>query len=176
VLYLQYRPLLLAIAGRKFRVPEEDCEPIVQEVILSFVTCRVHVVNARAWLVAAACNASRHYWRHRMRVDAVEGVRLESLSEHPHIPHVENLERRILIRALLARLRPKQREVLRLHYVEGRTASEVASALRITPRYAEKLIRNAVRELRALYEEGQTRPSGARRATSLPVEISLRRR
>src|SRR5438445_639980 len=37
-LYVRHRPLLLHVGCRKFRIPEQDAESLIQEVFLSFMT------------------------------------------------------------------------------------------------------------------------------------------
>src|SRR5258707_11911956 len=70
-LYVRHRPLLLHVGCRKFRIPEQDAESLIQEVFLSFMTTTTRVENTRAWLVAAMCNASRHYWRGQGRTEGL---------------------------------------------------------------------------------------------------------
>ena len=60
-LYIEHRSLLLYVACRKFRIPECDAENLIQEVFLSFLQTGTKIDNIRAWLVAAMCDASRHY-------------------------------------------------------------------------------------------------------------------
>jgi DNA-directed RNA polymerase specialized sigma24 family protein len=62
-LYNEHRTLLLFIACRKFRIPDCDSENLIQDVFLSYLQTGTKIENVRAWLVAAMCNASRHYWR-----------------------------------------------------------------------------------------------------------------
>lgn len=68
-LYERNRPLLLHVASRKFRIPESEVESLIQDVFLSFIMTKTKVENTRAWLVAAMCNASRHYWRSQGRTE-----------------------------------------------------------------------------------------------------------
>lgn len=150
-LYLQYRGLLLCVAGRKFHVPDADCEPLVQEALFSFLTAGCHIHNPKAWLVGAVCNASRRYWRDRARTSEMEGTRLDELADAAQQMDVERLEQTILVRRLLERLRPGEREILRLHYFEGQTAAEIAATLDTTVRYAEKLICKALAQARREY-------------------------
>src|ERR1051326_4719530 len=63
VMYVDYRMLLLSVACRKFRIPECEAENLIQEVFLSYLQAGTKIENAKAWLVAAMCNASRHYRR-----------------------------------------------------------------------------------------------------------------
>ncbi|MDQ3279897.1 MAG: sigma-70 family RNA polymerase sigma factor [Acidobacteriota bacterium] len=159
-MYAAYRPLLLWVAGGKFNVPEEDCDPIVQDALLSFLTTATKVEKPKAWLIAAVCNASRHYWRVRARAALVETEHIDQGFDAPNTSDIEALDRRLLVRALLARLVPKQREVLRLHYFEGKTAVEIAEAFDTTPGYAEKLIVTALTNMRRLYARAGKRHGG----------------
>src|SRR5688572_12963800 len=70
-LYLEHRQLLLFVACRKFRVPDGDAENLIQDVFLSYLQTGTRIENVRAWLVAAMCNASRHYWRAQARTESL---------------------------------------------------------------------------------------------------------
>lgn len=118
---------------------------------MSYFTAGCHIDNPRAWLVGAVCNASRSYWRHRARVEDVEGTPIGDLLTAAEVPDIAGLERTIFVKSLLERVRPRTREVLRLHYFEGFTAKEIASRLGTTAAYAQRLISRALREVRNLY-------------------------
>jgi RNA polymerase sigma factor (sigma-70 family) len=150
-LYIQHRTLLLSVACRKFRVPEADAENLLQEVFLSFLQTGTRIDNIRAWLVAAICNASRHYWRTQGRSESLP----EDYMEHSDpssraLPEKRAME--ITIQQALGYLQPRCRETLRLHYFDGRSASEVARELETTTRYAEKLIHNCLKRVREIYK------------------------
>ncbi|HEU4523236.1 MAG TPA: sigma-70 family RNA polymerase sigma factor [Thermoanaerobaculia bacterium] len=150
VLYVQYRTLLLSVACRKFRVPEADAESLLQEVFLSFLQTGAQIDNVRAWLVAAICNASRHYWRSQGRSESLPEDYLEHSDPGSHsLPEKRAME--MTIQQALGYLQPRCRETLRLHYFEGRSASEVARELETTTRYAEKLIHNCLKRVREIY-------------------------
>lgn len=149
-LYLQYRTLLMSVACRKFRVPESDAESLLQEVFLSFLQTGTRIDNVRAWLVAAICNASRHYWRSQGRSESLPEDYLEfSDPVSDALPEKRAME--ITMQQALGYLQPRCRETLRLHYFEGRSASEVARELETTTRYAEKLIHNCLKRVREIY-------------------------
>jgi RNA polymerase sigma factor (sigma-70 family) len=149
-LYVQYRTLLLSVACRKFRVPEPDAEALLQEVFLSFLQTGVQIDNVRAWLVAAICNASRHYWRGQGRSESLPEDYLEhSDPSSRSLPEKRAME--MTIQQALGYLQPRCRETLRLHYFDGRSASEVARELDTTTRYAEKLIHNCLKRVREIY-------------------------
>jgi RNA polymerase sigma factor (sigma-70 family) len=150
VLYTQYRTLLLSVACRKFRVPEADAESLLQEVFVSYLQTGARIENVRAWLVAAICNASRHYWRTQGRAEQLPEDFVEQSDPGSHaLPERFALE--MTVRQALQYLQPRCRETLWLHYFEGRSASDVARELETTTRYAEKLIHNCLKRVREIY-------------------------
>jgi len=149
-LYVRHRPLLLHVGCRKFRIPESEAESLIQEVFLSFMTTTTKVENIRAWLVAAMCNASRHYWRGQGRTEGLP----EDFDDHtdPSSSGIaEKLAMVITMQQALDYLQPRCRETLYLHYYEGRSANDVAVSLDTTSRYAEKLIHNCLKRVREIY-------------------------
>jgi RNA polymerase sigma factor (sigma-70 family) len=149
-LYVRHRPLLLHVGCRKFRIPESEAESLIQEVFLSFMTTTTKVENIRAWLVAAMCNASRHYWRGQGRTEGLP----EDFEDHtdPSSSGIaEKLAMIITMQQALDYLQPRCRETLYLHYYEGRSANDVAVSLDTTSRYAEKLIHNCLKRVREIY-------------------------
>ena len=149
-LYIEHRTLLLYVACRKFRIPDSDAENLIQEVFLSFLQTGTKIDNVRAWLVAAMCNASRHYWRAQGRTESLP----EDFNDHcdPGSQGLaEQYTMRMTIRQALDYLQPRCRETLWLHYFEGRSAADVARELETTNRYAEKLIHNCLKRVREIY-------------------------
>ena len=149
-LYEEHRELLLHIACRKFRVPEQDAETLMQEVFVSFMETGSGVEDTRAWLVGAMCNASRYYWRTE--------TKSEPLPDDPHHhtdPHTatiaDDFAMSLTLKKAIRYLQPKCRETVYLHYFEGRSASDVAVQMDTTHRYAEKLIHNCLKRLREIY-------------------------
>ena len=150
VLYEQYRDLLLHVACRKFRVPDSDAENLMQEVFLAYMQSESRVENTKAWLVAAMCNASRHYWRQQSRTESLP----DDISDHSDpTSHglADHFATSMTLRKALRYLQPRCRETLYLHYYEGRSANDVARELDTTSRYAEKLIHNCLKRVREIY-------------------------
>ena len=149
-LYLEHRSLLLYVACRKFRIPDSDAENLIQEVFLSYLQTGTKIENIRAWLVAAMCNASRHYWRAQGRTESLP----DDFNDHCD-PGSQGLAEqymtRMTVRQALDYLQPRCRETLWLHYFEGRSAADVARELETTNRYAEKLIHNCLKRVREIY-------------------------
>ena len=149
-LYIEHRNLLLYVACRKFRIPDCDAENLIQEVFLSFLQTGTKIDNVRAGLVAAMCNASRHYWRGQGRVESLP----DNFNDHSD-PGTHGLAdqfaMKMTVRQALDYLQPRCRETLWLHYFEGRSAADVARELETTNRYAEKLIHNCLKRVREIY-------------------------
>ncbi|MEO8382679.1 MAG: sigma-70 family RNA polymerase sigma factor [Acidobacteriota bacterium] len=149
-LYVKHRTLLMYVACRKFRIPDCDAENLIQEVFLSYIQTGTKIENIRAWLVAAMCNASRHYWRAQGRTESLP----DNFNDHCD-PGSQGLEQKfamkMTIRQALDYLQPRCRETLWLHYFEGRSAGDVARELETTSRYAEKLIHNCLKRVREIY-------------------------
>jgi len=149
-LYVQHRTLLLYVACRKFRIPDCDAENLIQEVFLSYLQTGTKIENIRAWLVAAMCNASRHYWRAQGRTESLPD-NIDDHSDPGTHGLAEQFAMKMTVRQALDYLQPRCRETLWLHYFEGRSAGDVARELETTNRYAEKLIHNCLKRVREIY-------------------------
>jgi RNA polymerase sigma factor (sigma-70 family) len=149
-LYLEHRTLLLYVACRKFRIPEADGENLIQEVFLSLMQTGTKIENVRAWLVAAMCNASRHYWRGQGRTESLPDD-FNDQGDPGSVGLADQFAMKMTVRQALNYLQPRCRETLWLHYFEGRSASDVARELETTNRYAEKLIHNCLKRVREIY-------------------------
>ncbi len=149
-LYLEHRTLLLFVACRKFRIPDTDAENLIQDVFLSFLQTGTKIDNVRAWLVAAMCNASRHYWRAQSRTESLPEDFSEK-SDPGSLGLADEFAKKLTLRQALDYLQPRCRETLWLHYFEGRSAGDVARELETTNRYAEKLIHNCLKRVREIY-------------------------
>jgi RNA polymerase sigma factor (sigma-70 family) len=108
------------------------------------------VENTKAWLVAAMCNASRHFWRGQSKTEALP----EDFDDHSDPMSngiAEKVATEMTLRQALEYLQPRCRDTLYLHYYEGRSAVDVARELETTSRYAEKLIHNCLKRVREIY-------------------------
>jgi RNA polymerase sigma factor (sigma-70 family) len=152
-LYLEHRNLLLYLGCRKFRIPENDAEGLIQEVFLSLLQTgqRRAIDNVRAWLVAAMCNASRHYWRSQGRTESLPDD-FAQYADPASLNIADQLATRMMVERVLDYLQPQCRETLKLYYLEGRSPADVARELETTTRYAEKLIHNCLRRVREIYK------------------------
>ncbi|HEY4641746.1 MAG TPA: sigma-70 family RNA polymerase sigma factor [Thermoanaerobaculia bacterium] len=141
--YREHYSLLLFIVGSRFRVPGPDAENIVHDVFLRFLRNRMRVHDERAWLVAAACNAARDYWRAPARR---EGGEMPERSISPG----DGLAASIDVAELMETLPEKCRELLRLRYCDGCSAEELASTFSTTSGYAKLMVHRCLTAARAL--------------------------
>jgi RNA polymerase sigma-B factor len=63
-------------------------------------------------------------------------------------PAFRELEERGALGSLLAKLPPREREVLRLRFVEGRTQSEIAQRVGVSQMHVSRLLSRALAQLR----------------------------
>src|SRR5215212_3685576 len=145
-LYLEHRSLLLYVTTSKFHIPDTDAEALVQEVFAAFAEQQQKTDDARGWLVAAACNASRHYWRAQGRLEALP-ENYDGYADPASTNLAEHLATQMTVRQALQYLEPRHRNALIMHYFEGRTAREIAEELQTTPRYAERILQGALRRV-----------------------------
>jgi len=150
VLYIEHRTLLLYIASRKFHIVDGEAENLIQEVFLSFLQTCTRIDNVRAWLVAAMCNASRHFWRAQGRTESLPDD-YANQCDPKTTGTADDHAMRLTMSKVLGYMQPKCRETLRLHYFDGRSANDIAKELETTPRYAEKLIHTCLRRAREIY-------------------------
>lgn len=149
-LYVEHRTLLLFIASRKFHIADGEAENLIQDVFLSFLQTCTRIDNVRSWLVAAMCNASRHFWRAQGRTESLPDD-YANACDPKTTGTAEDHAMRLTMSKVVGYMQPKCRDTLRLHYFEGRSANDIAKELETTPRYAEKLIHNCLRRAREIY-------------------------
>lgn len=124
---------------------EADAEDLVQEAWLN-LTRRYGGVESRAILFTAERNLFIDQYRRRNRI---EFTSLDQ-PEPPELPVVEADEAGLKgdLEALLATLRPAEREVLFLHYHHGHTADEIAQLHGLGRGTVLSLIHRAIAKLR----------------------------
>jgi len=123
VLYEQTsRPLLRYLLGMTRR--PDLAEDLLQETYCRFLTARLPEMDEgqmRSYLFRIATNLLRDHWRRPKDEPA-----LEASAEPPALaPH---LERRFGVRQAFYRLKPRERQLLWLAYVEGSNHQEIAAS------------------------------------------------
>src|SRR5581483_7297737 len=66
--------LLVGMAVDRFRISQSDAEGLAHEVFLSYFLKAGEVIDSRAWLLSAICNASKHYLRARARLVSTDAL------------------------------------------------------------------------------------------------------
>ena len=148
--YLAHQSLLVGLAVSKFKIPEPDAEALAQEVFLAYAQLEHSVENEKAWLVAATCNAARHYWRTQARTESLPDDihnRIDPLSHGL----ADRLAVMLTLRQALRYLDRRMQNVLFLHYFEGRSSAEIALELNTTPQDAQELIAQSLERVRGVY-------------------------
>jgi len=120
------RPKIEGVLWR-YRIPPQDCEDLLQEVLLTFVRRYERIENHEAWLLVALRNQCSQFWRRRRRklYDQVDAILLEVMA--PCGPsHAQPCEQATDLRRFLPRVPGRCREVLEMRYFLGHTPKEVA--------------------------------------------------
>lgn len=152
-IYVSHFGFLLAVAIRKFRVPESEAETLVHDVFLSYVKRSEEVVDIHAWLLGGICHASRYYWRLNGRGGTI--VEIDSgdfEQEDPSSSDIHDLlPNQIAARAALDSLPKRYAEILRLRFYDGFSINEIAQKLGVKPKYAQKLVTKCLRRAEKTY-------------------------
>jgi len=130
-IYLQNAPLLRRIALGRFHIPPADAENLVHDVFITFLANPQRVrIEVQRYLVAAICNASRHYWRDRHSEWRVfdRDAEVEDAGSIAAAAQ-EGLATRMLVAAAMARLDRRCRHVLESYYLRGDASPVIARAL-----------------------------------------------
>ena len=157
-LYAEHFDFLVAVAVRKFRVPECDAEGLAHEVFLSFLRRSGDVLNVHSWMLGAICHASRYYWRQNGRV--IEPLDDEKAFERPDPTTtriLDSLPDQLAARQALEGLRPRDQEILRMRYFEGCSIVEIAVRLGVKAKYAQKLLTKVLRRAERNYRRKGSR-------------------
>lgn len=125
------RPRLLRIASQN-HIPTDDVEDMVQETLLLFVEKAAQVHDPEPWIVGTLAKRCLNFRRSRRstweKLDALTTLHVSEPTPHP--AQVSGpYDARLDVEALMRRLSPRQRQVLRLRYVLGYKAEEIATAM-----------------------------------------------
>jgi RNA polymerase sigma factor (sigma-70 family) len=150
--YRLHADLLREIAERKFGVPTDDAEALVNDVFMSFLIRTAEIRDPRRWLIGAVCHASRGYLRRTRRTEPLPAD-IDDRAD----PLVADLENRLVnsmtVAIALSRLGNKCRCTLRMYYAEGYSAAEIAEELGTTSGYVMQLLHTCRKRARAIYLE-----------------------
>jgi DNA-directed RNA polymerase specialized sigma24 family protein len=130
--YLRFAPLLRKIAVGKFGIPAADAEPLVHDVFATYLTRAEEVEHLERYLIGGICNASRHYLRRGAAADDLFCGE-EPCAATPTQSILLEVEQKILIGRMLARISARCRDMLYRYYVNGETTGCIAGELGFKP-------------------------------------------
>jgi RNA polymerase sigma-70 factor (ECF subfamily) len=157
-LYEDNLNLLVAIAMRKFQVPDVDAEALAHEVFFSYLKRKDEIRDLHAWLIGAICHACRYYWRQNGRRTEQLDQSLALLRPDPASAGIlDRLPAQIAARDALEALPPRYREILRLRYYEGYSIREIADTLGVTAKYTQKLVAKCLRHAEQTFNTAPSR-------------------
>ena len=130
--YLLYAPRLRRIAYRKYGIQLAEAETLVHDVFTSYFTHAEEVNDVWPYLVGAICNAARNHLKRADRTDAIfcAGEPCPAIAREDVGREVEG---KLLLHGVLARVGSRCRDLFQRYYVNGETTRTIAEALRTTP-------------------------------------------
>ena len=136
----------------------EDVEDLAAEVLLQLVANDYAVLrqfrgnsSLATYLTVIARRISVHELARRFAArevqPAVENANLDDIEDEdvPRTPGLESLEE---VEKLLGKLPSREREVVRLHYIEGRSYEEISTAMKVPVNSIGPILSRARRKLR----------------------------
>jgi len=130
--YLQFAPRLRKIAVRKFGIAPADAEPLVHDVFATYITHASSVYAVERYLVGAICNASRHHLRRTTATNALFCGE-SPCAATPGDALLNEIERKLLVARLMARVGCRCRDLFQRYYMNGETTQSIAETLQTTP-------------------------------------------
>ena len=141
--YDEHYDLLRFIATQRFRVPAADVRPIIHDVFVAYLRHRANIGDPRLWLSQAVRNACRNYWRDKK---APEPLPLDVADVRQF---VDDVTARVDLARLLSGVPDGCRKLLRLRFVEGLDAAEIAARCSIEPGNARIRVHRCLKAVRA---------------------------
>ena len=115
---------------RRFRLPPEDAEDILQDTFVTFIRKRDEIYNPQAWLTGTLRKRCLMYWRKKRRslLIAVDESILEALAK-PEAPRQGDSDLARDLERALCGIPPRCRKLLELRYRQDRDPKEAAVEL-----------------------------------------------
>jgi len=138
---------LIAVSGRR-----DVADDLLQETYIRFLASPRPAMDAdetRRYLFRIATNLLRDRWRRNDH---------QPFAEPPEPTHTPNPDTSLDIRTALQRLKPRERELLWLAYVEGMDHREIAAATGLQPLSIRLLLHRARKNAALLLTPGVSQP------------------
>ena len=140
------RPRLGAMLA-SFRIPPQDADDLLQNVLLQFHCKRSQIRTPDAWIPCALRLECRMYWRTRSRsfTTAMDAAVLDTVAgEEPAAPPQEGAVMRHTLGRWIGQLQDRCRSILRLRYHLGYETREVAEEMGYSPASIDKVTRRCL--------------------------------
>lgn len=114
----------------RFRIPAQDAEDLLQDVVLTYLTKQSSIASPAPWLLATLRNLCLLYWRRRRRtlIQAIDAGLLDEVAgEEPGSQEQRDLARDLS--GAVAKLPTRCRSILRLRYGLECGSPEIAERL-----------------------------------------------
>lgn len=136
-LYLSVHTVVGGTLMRTYGMSEAAVDAVLQDVYRMYQLERGEIKDPFGWLVRHACSeAARH-----LKLRGIEGPR-DPQDDAPRLRDI------LLTQAALDTLPARLRQVIRMHYDEGKTSEQIAEELEVTVPYARKLLSKGMALLR----------------------------
>jgi RNA polymerase sigma factor (sigma-70 family) len=149
-IYEENYRLLIGTAVDRYHISEIDAESLAHEVFLAYFLKAGEILDSRAWLISAICNASKSLLRARARLVSLP-EEFEEEVDPRHARDGESLPDQIAGREAFCCVTAKCQIALRLRFLEGYSIPEVATELNTSPKYATKLVRRCLKQAKERY-------------------------
>ena len=151
-LYVEQASFLVRMAMGRFFVPHDIAENFAHDALLAFAESADVIHSPRSWLLSHVFNSCRYYWRCEARQAPLSAEVAELLHDHAwDLP--KTIGDRLDVRRAVDRLDSKCQAVIRLRFVDERSAREMGGDLGTTKKYAEKLLYACVDRVRKIYNK-----------------------
>lgn len=137
-------------------VPAQDVDDLVEETFVVFLSKRFRILDGKrqAFLFGTAANVLKAYQRKALLTrlrhdDRASTTNLAAEEETPADATAELHELVQLLEKAVSELPPRMQEVMRLVYIEGKSCSEAARAMKITRWTVYEAKKRALEHLRS---------------------------
>lgn len=130
--YLRYAPRLRKIATGRFGIEWTEADALVHDVFATYLMHAASVREVEPYLIGAICNAARNHLRKSGAAYSLFCGEVPCAAT-PSDAMLNEIERKLLLSRMLARVGGRCRELLHRYYVLGDTTEAIACGMRTTP-------------------------------------------
>jgi len=128
-----------------WRIPPQDADDLVQNVLIQFVRKRRDIQQPSPWLKGALKNECRMYWRTRRRsLTVAVDTELLDVADDESMPAQERAVARRHLETWISKLDYRCRRLLKLRYKLGLEPREVAEETGYKPSSVDKVTRRCL--------------------------------